>query len=540
MKNPNKYQLCMLIFLILINISLRYPIKPHEIGIDSYFIHNLASSINVHKQAIWTLNGLSYFGMFSMSYPSAVPFLISTISQLTSMNIEETALFFNIILGIVSALGAYMLAGLIYKNFIFRFCVSLLFSTSLGLLLFTTWTLSSRGLLLVLVPLVLWMFYKFNMHYIYSYLIALTLLMFLSFSAHRMFIVLIPFVILYGFIIRYTKLKYSIKNKIPVSYHHKIRWVIALTIVAIVLLIASLPGLGYFNQFYKIFLPTGTLSRSYIDWLFSNLLVYARNLGVIGIFALLGYFLLIVTKNKNDGAIYSLSVFILIAPMFIIETYMSTFSILFFCIIAGFGIVILLKYFKKHLKMILSMIIVLLVLSLSISSIYQKTTFGLRANGEVSPDADYFEESGYESALWTKEYTTGNLIGNDVVTRRITGLTGTHLFAGGPDIILNNLVNDNSGFIKYRSPFDPFFYRLGPIYNSELASIEYTVNSYSTAIHQFHYYDIYARNIINMYNLHYVVVNNVIEESSQRIFIRSVQESTYLIYINDKCSIYKI
>src|SRR5437867_11328192 len=77
--------------LICFNVLLRLPRTDHEVGIDTYFIHNLAGAISQQGRIPWALNVLGYFGWYPLSYPSAGPLLISGLAQ-TSMVTEEQAI----------------------------------------------------------------------------------------------------------------------------------------------------------------------------------------------------------------------------------------------------------------------------------------------------------------------------------------------------------------------------------------------------------------------------------------------------------------
>ena len=63
--------------LILLNIAVRIPVTPHEIGDDTFFIHWMAQSILEEKPAMWLVHPASVFGLYPYSYHSFVPFLLS-------------------------------------------------------------------------------------------------------------------------------------------------------------------------------------------------------------------------------------------------------------------------------------------------------------------------------------------------------------------------------------------------------------------------------------------------------------------------------
>ena len=84
-----------LLLLILLNIAVRIPVTPHEIGCDSFFIHWMAQSILEEGTALWLIHPASVFGLYPFSYPSFVPFLLATISNIMGLEIETIILIIS-------------------------------------------------------------------------------------------------------------------------------------------------------------------------------------------------------------------------------------------------------------------------------------------------------------------------------------------------------------------------------------------------------------------------------------------------------------
>lgn len=174
-------------FLIMLNIVFRYPTTPHETGADSFFIHSLANSITNNGYAKWILHPLSFFGLYPISYASAVPFTLSGMSQTLGVETEISILIFSIIIGVLGTFGAYLLAGEIIDDDRFKVIVAFAFSLSPLILKFTMWTASTRGLFIALLPLFLWCILKsLNKHHKWKY-IGLSIFLFVLLGAtHRM------------------------------------------------------------------------------------------------------------------------------------------------------------------------------------------------------------------------------------------------------------------------------------------------------------------------------------------------------------------
>src|SRR5439155_2364805 len=94
---------------VIVTVLLRYPLSlGHEAGSDTTFIHSLAYSVIVHCRALWILNPTSYFGLYALSYPSGSPFLLSSVSITSGIEIEGAVLFDDVVFSIAGALAAFL------------------------------------------------------------------------------------------------------------------------------------------------------------------------------------------------------------------------------------------------------------------------------------------------------------------------------------------------------------------------------------------------------------------------------------------------
>src|SRR3972149_9075032 len=106
---PRRTVLSLLIALVMANILFRYPIgTPHELGADTTFIHSLSDTLKDEGYAPWILHPASYFGLYALSYPSAIPFTLAAGSLVGGIPVEGVILFLGWIASIVGALGAFL------------------------------------------------------------------------------------------------------------------------------------------------------------------------------------------------------------------------------------------------------------------------------------------------------------------------------------------------------------------------------------------------------------------------------------------------
>ena len=143
-----------LLSVTLLTIVLRYP-GDHERGVDSFSFHALAAVVVQTGSMGWLVNAWSYFGLSPFSYPPAVPVSIAAFVELSGLSVEAAILVYALLLGAVAGWTAFLLGRAVFHKDSPALVLSFLFSISGGVVAFTNWNLSSRGSLLVFVPLVL-------------------------------------------------------------------------------------------------------------------------------------------------------------------------------------------------------------------------------------------------------------------------------------------------------------------------------------------------------------------------------------------------
>jgi len=158
---PKRVVYCLLLALSSANILFRYPLDVgHELGADTTFVHTLATGIMQDGQAAWILHPLSYFGLYALSYPSAIPFTLASTSLTSGIPLEGTMLLFGWIVAMAGSLGAYLAARSIRRDDLFAVLVAVLFSMTPFYLKDTFWVGSSRGFVVGLVPVLVLLLVK--------------------------------------------------------------------------------------------------------------------------------------------------------------------------------------------------------------------------------------------------------------------------------------------------------------------------------------------------------------------------------------------
>ena len=153
MRLGKRTTLSCLIVLTVFNLLLRYPQFPHEVGIDSFFVHTLSVAIVSDGFARWILNPFSFFGWYPLSYPSAGPFLLSSASVVGDIDVETSIFVVSMLLGPVGILSSFMMAREFRESDLFALGAASLYGLAPRFLAFTLWSASTRSLFMSLLPI---------------------------------------------------------------------------------------------------------------------------------------------------------------------------------------------------------------------------------------------------------------------------------------------------------------------------------------------------------------------------------------------------
>jgi hypothetical protein len=364
------------VLLILLNILIRIPSVPHENGNDSFMLHTLANSVTQFGEAKWWLNTYSVFGMYSYSYGSALPFLLSGIQQLTNIEMETSVWVMSVPLGLISMFSAFIMAGEIKRDFSFKFIFALFYSVSQGVLQFTVWNGSSRGIFLVLLPLFIYILIKENVSVLKKTLLLLMLFVYLR-SAHNFSYFLVPVVGSYILSVLFIKYDlFNLNDKYSRYYHF-----IYIAILFSAIFVPFLTGLFIVGSRYQAF--------------FSSFITMTRYTGPLIFFAFAGLMYLIFKQDKNHKDWFILIVTAGFTPMFYSLAY-GPFILLIpaiYLISISFSNLFLMLNKSKLIHII---VIGLILSSVAFSSYYMHFRTGSSTEGW------YMDDRTNVAGIWTR------------------------------------------------------------------------------------------------------------------------------------------
>jgi len=383
-KFSKKVKISLFISLILINLGMRYPKIISEVVGDGLGIHWMALQLTNTGFGDWIIHPYSVFGLVPQSYPSAFPFILSEINQLTGFTVVDSLLIFSCFLGSFSIFAAYLLGKEVFPdNDVIPFYVAFTFSMSSGVVQYTYWNGSSRGMLIVMMPLIIWMIFRFLLksqeRWKYFGLIILYFIVLLS--VHRMAILTFLFMltIIFAFLFARLNKKQKVFKK-PLYY----------------LLPVSLFWMGLF--FWLQFRQWGFYSTlntminsgirrnpSQLQLLLNTITDITAIFGVMLVLAVIGFLYLFFykqtigpgRKRKNRGNLITLT-FILLPmvylPVYFPTTYTTLATLIFISIFSGYGLLFLInsvrKFKKSHVRKLLRAINVTIVTGILISTIF--------------------------------------------------------------------------------------------------------------------------------------------------------------------------
>jgi len=409
---------------VTLNLVLRYPRTPHETGIDSFFIHTLATNIATDGYAEWILNPLSFFGLYPLSYPSASPFLIAGFSVASGLPLEVTILVLSTLFGVLGMLTSYVMGRELKNDDLFAFSVAFLYSVAPRFLTFTLWTASSRNLFMALAPIFVWAILRTYRRRDAKHAALLASFLLVLMATHRLTILLSVAIIAWVLslallaLVRVLKLRFPRLLLTPSSRARLPQ----LTLAAFVALaVFMLFGTNVLDEYRQGELVSG-----------DELQVKLLNLGVsitrsVGLafpLALIG--VVVVTGQRNQGAIqpFILLTLLLLIPTLFLRLY-TGFYILPFLVCAGaFGLWALARPRKKRRVAARVLVATVFVAALLVSTAVQryeaaKTTF-----------PDYAD---YNTAMYMRVHIEGTVVSNDGLLgiRTAAYSSGTYLPVGG-------------------------------------------------------------------------------------------------------------
>ena len=513
-------KLKLFILLVVLNLILRYHPAHHEMGMDSLEMHVLANSLSEFGESRWWIHPLAVIGMYPNSYASAISFILSGVSQCSNVDIELAVFIYGIIFGIFSIFASYVLAGALYDDDLFKFLVAFGFSTSQGVLTYSTWTANARGALIMLLPLFLYTLMHSRKQPMRMGFATIIIALLLS-ATHHIVFYLIPLFVAYFAVTAIYKLKKYI-GFIKISEK----------LMPFLIILAFCLMLAYPFMTHRFMVDASRWVSLAI--MFNE---YPRYIGIFVFLSLGGFIYLIFKPNKQFGE-WSLLAMLMFLCVFVFDTmYMKWFIIIFAVLLAGVGFMNLKKMSGRVGKLATIVIIIFLLSSASFSGFFQFV--------HEYKATRYVEESTYIASLWIKENMAGRCTCNDRLM--VFGLAAI----SGLPFLTGSAVDDQAyGFVDAREfelvkrpiTSDEFWK------NSPYKKIKGTTSDgLWQIIMQRKYNDDWGSALIHQFNISYLIENTKLHDSwrsrhgyRRSEFVLSVSNEKICIYDSGNINIWRL
>jgi len=197
MRLPAKPTYCLLLFLLGLNLIVRYPRTPHELGFDGFVLHGMTVSLIQNGYAKWVLHPLSYLGFYPLSQPSGSIFFLTGFTQLSAVPLEATILVFDMALVGLGLFSAFLLSMEIRRDEGLALIVAAFFSLSPRFVSGLLWEIPTRTLFSALVPLFIWLLLRLHRTRDRRGLGLIAVLLTLMMSAHRLTVLMAVLIVVF-------------------------------------------------------------------------------------------------------------------------------------------------------------------------------------------------------------------------------------------------------------------------------------------------------------------------------------------------------
>ena len=151
-----------LFIILLLHLIIRYPLFSSQRGSDSFYVNVGSNFLTNTGQFDWVLNPLSYFGFFPYSYPAGIMAVHSFLSLVLGINSQNSVYFLSLFNGIFGCLTIFLFSYSISKDRRLSLLSAFFFPLLHIVFQWTFWRISSRGMFMVVLPLVYWSLFQYK------------------------------------------------------------------------------------------------------------------------------------------------------------------------------------------------------------------------------------------------------------------------------------------------------------------------------------------------------------------------------------------
>ena len=394
------------------NLVLRFPSSSHEMGIDSFVWHGMATSLVSHNYALWILSPLSYLGLYPLSQPSGTPFLTAAVSLVYGGPLEGSILAVDMVTAIVGMLGAFCLGREFSRKGSLPLLFAAVFSLSPIMVSGLTWQVPTRLMFTTLLPFVLWTLIRLYRAPDWRYISFLATELLLMASFHRLAVFVALVVVAYLFTRLALVILRTLRIKNPGLFLRP-RFVRITPLLAVVALLgisgATLATTHVLDEYSEgVIASDSSLSAELVNLAVS----LARSSGLLLPMGFVGLFGVAMRRNRDVREPFVIVALFTFAPLLFIRNYTGYYTVPFTSLFIAYGVLSASAHFRKAVwrRIAIGAAVALLISSSAVISEYN-----LVATTSMA-------DSTYTLGLFIKDTSHGTVIAND-------GLTGARIHA---------------------------------------------------------------------------------------------------------------
>jgi hypothetical protein len=546
---PRRVTYALVSVVVILGILYRYPLGlGHEAGSDTTFIHSLANSLIAKGSAAWILHPLSYFGLYALSYPSAMPFLFGSVSEVGGLPVEGAILLTGLLFSVVGGLSAFAATRAAREDDRLALVVALLFSVAPFFLKDTTWVGSGRGFVTALVPSMFFLLLRTLKTRDSRLLLLSGFLVIVMAAIHRMGILAIFVLIAFAFAIPFHRVTQRLRFALS-QYESPFRWASAGTALS-----------GFFLLFYVQFLFPGIAGANVVDQygsgvlfdgssfpiLLANMFVsLAGKIGVLLPLVVVGLIRLTATRPKEDRDKFLLVAVFVMIPLLSLRDYIAEFLIYLFVLFVVFAVFPSRWAFAKR-KRAATIVITLLIGSGTLFSWVAKDYWrnAYYTDGAI-PDELYstglYSAWNIDGSLASNEgLSAGRLAAVSAIPTMPIGGASIHWFS--PQQLSFGFVNGDSVSVSL-VPLTTISFNTDEIFVP--VDVPNAKDDYETIFYN-HLHEQQTRIMLDRYNVHYVVLYVTGGDQFQSYvwrpspFVSEVKTTTYCVYSSPAYTIWYV
>ncbi len=543
---PRKVTYSLLSLILVITVLFRYPLEVgHILGSDSTFIVSLTDSIIELNRAAWIIHPTSYLGLYALSYPSAMPFILADAKFLGGVPIEGAALLVGLVFSAMGTMGAFAASRAARADDRLALIVALLFAISPFLVKDTQWVASSRGYVTSMVPILFLLLFRHMRTRDVRIIAVLVVLVFTMTAIHRMGALAIFVLVAYAFSLPFHRVTQQLRFAL-IRYEAPFRLAsLAIAVSSFFVLFYlqfQFPGLGGVDVVQE-FGSGAFFSGSSFPALVGNMGVsLVGKVGLLFPLAIVGLIRFTWQRPKEDRDKFILSAVFVIIPLLAFRDYVSEFLIYLFVFLIALSL-----FPRRALGQRKKVVVFLLVVGLVMSSFvfgwvvkdYWREHYYTDGpiSDELYSDSLYFTWSANGTLLSNEGLSAGRIAA--VSGRPVLPIGGASIHWFGPQQLTFGFVNPRS--VAVRSiPWTSISFQTDEIFaplNVPNAKDDYETMFYNPLG------DAGATQLMDQYGVHYVFVLNSHSAEFQSYLWRPspmVQDTTMSRYKTFESDLYSI